>query len=76
MKKALVIGFVLAAGATLLSLYSIAYFGWLTATPLSDAEAKRVKYDFYVWTAVLVISLISLAGLVLLTALRRRRPHR
>ena len=44
---------------SLFALYSAAYFGWLTATPLSPSQLKRCQYDYYCWFSIFIISFLS-----------------
>jgi len=36
----------------LVSLYSAAFFAWLTATPLTPPQLARARYDFYFWLVI------------------------
>jgi hypothetical protein len=39
--------------------YAYIYFAWLSATPLSESQLKRVQYDGAVWLAVLGFSIVA-----------------
>jgi len=49
---------------SLFALYSASYFGWLTATPLSPSELRRVHYDYNCWFSVFVISVLSIIAVI------------
>ena len=38
--------------------YAYVYFAWLSATPLTESQLKRVQYDATVWLAVLGFSIV------------------
>lgn len=39
--------------------YAYAYFAWLSATPLSESQLKRVQYDAAIWLGVLGFSIVA-----------------
>jgi hypothetical protein len=39
--------------------YAYVYFGWLSATPLSEDQLRRVKYDAAVWLSVFGTSIVA-----------------
>lgn len=39
--------------------YVYVYFAWLSATPLSESQLKRVQYDAAVWLGVLGFSIVA-----------------
>jgi hypothetical protein len=39
--------------------YAYVYFAWLSATPLSESQLKRVQYNATVWLAVLGLSIVA-----------------
>jgi hypothetical protein len=49
--------------------YAYVYFAWLSATPLSESQLKRVQYDAKVWLGVLVFSVVA----AFILGWRRRR---
>lgn len=38
--------------------YAVVFFGWLSATPLSDAQAKRTKYNHDIWLGIAIVAAI------------------
>lgn len=38
--------------------YAYVYFAWLSATPLSESQLKRVQYDGMFWLTVLGVSIV------------------
>jgi hypothetical protein len=51
------------------SAYAMVYYGWLTATPLTPQQLKRVQYDAKAWFFILCFTLLVLTAI----AFRRRR---
>ena len=44
----------------LVALYQAIYFGWLTATPLTEGQMqRRAQYDCYAWFAIFVVASLS-----------------
>lgn len=39
--------------------YAYVYFAWLSATPLSESQLKRVQYNAAVWLGVLSFSIVA-----------------
>jgi hypothetical protein len=75
MKAVFVISAVFAACLALLALYSAVYFGWLTATRLTDAQLKRAQYDCYAWFLIFVATSIGSVALVVFS-IRRGKGDR
>jgi hypothetical protein len=43
--------------------YAYVYFAWLSATPLTNSQLKRVQYDAKVWLGVLCVTIIAAPAL-------------
>jgi hypothetical protein len=43
-----------AAGCSAFACHTSLFFGWLTATPLSDVQRARAEYNAYAWFAIFV----------------------
>ena len=70
------------AAASVLSAYSVLYFGWVSATPLTSEQLERVQRDYIVWLAVLICSVLATAVIavwlfwLLKRVKRRMKPGR
>jgi hypothetical protein len=69
------LGMIGAAAFSLIALYETLFWGWVTATPLTEAQLARAQYDAYVWFFMFVG--FGLVAIVLLICwIRRRRINR
>jgi hypothetical protein len=78
MRTILITVVVLSVLGILFSLYSAAYFMWLSATPLTPAQQSRVRFDYYAWLAIggACIGSLIVCTAILLLAPKRRREFR
>ena len=56
-------------------LYSSMYFGWLLATPLTDAQLSRVKFDRNAWFVIFAAASVVSIQLALLAIESSRKPE-
>jgi hypothetical protein len=77
MKRAILypLGMIGAAASGLFALYATLYWGWLTATPLTEAQLSRARYNAYVWLSMFVGSSAMFVILLICWA-RGRRTNR
>lgn len=68
-------GMIGAAAFSLLALYQALFWGWLTATPLTEAQLARAQYNTYFWFSMFV-GFGLLAIVLLICWMRRRRTNR
>lgn len=52
-------------------LYSAAYWGWLTATPLDSDQLQTAKFRYYSWLAVSLVSAACFGLLIFLLLTKR-----
>jgi heme/copper-type cytochrome/quinol oxidase subunit 2 len=46
------LGMIAAALFSLYSCYGALFWGWITATPLTDSQRERAQYNTYAWFAI------------------------
>jgi hypothetical protein len=56
---------VLATLASLFSCYSVMFWGWVAATPLTPQQLDRVRYNHDAWLAIGVVSAVVVIAAVL-----------
>ena len=64
---------------SLFAAYSFAFFVWVSATPLSEDQLRRVKYDQLIWLVLLLAFALSSVFLLInaiLFAKRRNQKKR
>ena len=62
---------VLATLASLFSCYSVMFWGWVAATPLTPEQLDRVRYNHNFWLAIGVASAVVVVAAVLALVWRR-----
>jgi hypothetical protein len=48
------LGMIAAALFSAFSCYATLFWGWVTATPLTDSQRERAQYNAYAWFAIFV----------------------
>ena len=77
MKRALQrTGLILGVLFSLFSCYSYAFWGWVTATPLTPAQLERAQYNAYLWLVFALLGIaISVWMIVILVRNKKESPR-
>ena len=75
MRAAFTVSAIFGACLALFALYETAYFGWLTATPLTEAQLKHAQYDCHAWFFIFLATFIGTVAMIVFRIRYRRRPE-
>lgn len=72
-RRVAIIGFVLSLLFTAFALYAVAFWAWVSATPLSPAQRSRVEYNYYVWLLLAGVGIVSTVTSAVIADRKRKR---